>query len=184
MQVRRVNMKSTVISYMLASLMFTTFAEAQRCDEQINMTTPQSRFVVNAQAQTLTDKRTGLTWQRCLAGYAIDHRGTDTLTDDRCVKNGVDFYTWQEALQVAESFNISSGESGWRVPDIKELGSIVEYSCQSPAVNANLFPDTPLGEYWSSSVPHNAFGVFTIDFTDGSSKTNDFNEVAKVRLVR
>jgi hypothetical protein len=184
MQTRIEMMKAKVISSMFTVLMFSGFAQAQVCDEQIKMTTPQSRFSINAQAQTLTDLRTGLTWQRCPAGYVVDHRATDTLTDDRCVKNGVDLYTWQEALQAAETFNISSGESGWRLPDIKELLSIVEYGCRSPAVNANLFPDTPVGEYWSSSVPHNASGVFTIDFSSGASYTNQFDEAAKVRLVR
>ena len=51
--------------------------------------------------------------------------------------------------------NAGSGLAGfndWQVPNIKQLLSIVERKCVAPAINANLFPDTPASaQFWSST---------------------------------
>jgi len=40
---------------------------------------------------------------------------------------GPDTYTWQDALAASENLNLA-GHSDWRLPDINELRSLVDYS--------------------------------------------------------
>ncbi len=70
---------------------------------------------------TISDLATGLMWQ---------------LEDDGRTKD------WEEALSYSENLNLA-GYSDWRLPNIKELQSIVDYTksvntTDSPAIN-NLF---------------------------------------------
>lgn len=79
-----------------------------------------------------------------------------------CVETASGF-TWAEALQRAESTRFA-GHSDWRLPNVKELQSLVE-ECRSsgPWVHINVFPDTPSSWFCSSSPfaanPANAWGV-------------------------
>lgn len=63
---------------------------------------------------TITDKTTGLMWMQ-------DDSGTD--------------FNWETALSYAESFEFA-GNSDWRLPNIKELQSLVDYS-RSPETSAS-----------------------------------------------
>lgn len=47
------------------------------------------------------------------------------------------------------------GHSDWRMPTMKELQSIVDYSGVNPAIDPTYFPNTPAWEYWSASVAAN-----------------------------
>jgi hypothetical protein len=58
--------------------------------------------------------------------------------------------TWEQALQASEQLTLA-GYSDWRLPDINELRSIVDYSRYVPAIDTVLFPDTVSSYYWSSS---------------------------------
>ncbi|MDH5377359.1 MAG: DUF1566 domain-containing protein, partial [Gammaproteobacteria bacterium] len=66
-------------------------------------------------------------------------------------------FTWQEALNIADQYeqNTSSGlKSDWRLPNIRELMSIIDTSCISPAFNSAVFPLIPSSTksgLWSSS---------------------------------
>ena len=85
-------------------------------------------FVDNGNGTT-TDNTTGLTWQR---------------QDDGNRR------TWQAALNYCENL-ILGGASDWKVPDVKELQSIADYTKFSPAIDTTVFPGTLSGYYWSSS---------------------------------
>jgi hypothetical protein len=63
------------------------------------------------------------------------------------------------------------GDSAWRLPTKEELDSIVEPDCKKPAINEDVFPDTALMAYWSStpSGPSYAWHVnFRWEFPPGS----------------
>ena len=160
------------------------------CSNQINPTTPDSRFVDEGDG-TITDTRTGLRWQRCPVGYQLNDNGTSgQYDDDTCTASATTLFNWQGALQAAEDLNGSGGLSGftdWRVPSVKELASIVEYRCESPAINDSIFPDTDSALYWSSTPRRLIDSVFVIDFGTGASTWN-YKDVAgfeaPVRLVR
>lgn len=119
---------------------------------------------------TVTDSATGLTWKKCFEGQ----------TGSSCTGTATT-YTWPNALALTEN--------GWRVPNIKELQSIVDVTRINPAINIICFP-TPEGEtsiqVWSSShhagTPANSW---TIDFKDGKLyNILPQNNFAFVRLVK
>ena len=135
--------------------------------------TPINRFTENGDG-TVTDKVTRLVWKRCSEG----------LEGVSCEKGEALTFTWQEALKVAAESRFD-GKNNWRLPDIKELNSIIERQCTMPAINEIVFPATPTMSFWSST-PYNgnpayAWNVyFPYGISDGNSKKYRFF----VRLVR
>jgi len=130
------------------------------------------RFTVNTDG-TITDSSTGLTWKKCLEGLS----GNDCATGTAATK------TWSQALALTDTVN------GWRVPNIKELQSIVDETKVNPAIDTACFP-TPAGTaniyVWSAS-PYagNTTTSWVIDFKDGLfwnqvTQTTSIN----VRLVK
>ena len=80
----------------------------------------------------ITDRATGLTWQTADSGKGLN---------------------WEQALAYAEKLNLA-GHTDWRLPNAKELQSIVDYT-RVPAI-APVFQSSKLsdGEYpffWSST---------------------------------
>lgn len=132
----------TSLSLCLIALFFSAVASAQTVNQNIPASTPTSRFTDNGDG-TITDKATGLMWKKCSEGQT----GAD------CAGGVADTYMWQGALQQAQAVSSGVGFAGhtdWRVPNIKELDSIVEERCSAPAINLSVFPNT-VGNYWSSS---------------------------------
>ena len=82
---------------------------------------------------TITDQATGLMWAQDDSGEGLD---------------------WESALELAATANEEDpfGYSDWRVPDIKELQSIVDYSGTYPAIDGEFFNITDADAYfWSST---------------------------------
>jgi hypothetical protein len=82
---------------------------------------------------------------------------TDNLTDLvwAATPDGV-FKTWQQALDYANgrnAANLCGYSSGWRLPNMVELNSLVHYgqSNQSVWLNTQGFTDVLPGGYWSST---------------------------------
>jgi hypothetical protein len=153
---------------------------AQTCQTaSIPATTPTSRFTVNNNG-TLSDSKTGLMWKKCSEGQS----GTD------CSVGGAAAYTWQLALQQAQTVNNGGGFAGysdWRVPNVKELLSIVEEQCVEPSINLTVFPNAPSNRFWSSS-PYAGYSYYAwfVYFDYGYSVSNNSkgNYYEYVRLVR
>jgi hypothetical protein len=142
--------------------------------DSIAATAPASRFTDNGDG-TVTDTGTGLQWKRCSEGQ--------TWNGGTCIGSATN-HVWQQALQLAEAASYA-GKDDWRLPNVKELASIVELACYNPAINSTTFPATPAYYYWSSSpYAHGPAGAWYVYFhfgLDGHfSKTN----VSRVRLVR
>lgn len=182
-------MKSTVklittLIAMIVAMVFVMPVAAQDCQLDIAASTPTSRFVDNADG-TVTDSATALTWKRCSEGQAWN--GTT------CTGNEATF-TWQQALQVGTDAAFA-GASDWRLPNIKELSSLVEYQCVTPAINLVVFPNTSGMFFWSSTVFSHALSyqgwderAHYVSFYDGISNGSDdygYKGYSKaVRLVR
>lgn len=100
--------------------------------------TPTSDFTLNADG-TATHHKTGLIWDRCL----LDISGSPDCTPG----NGYGD-TWANTLNRIALLNASAngykGHNDWRMPNIKELMSIVEYRCWGPAFNTTVFPNIGL----------------------------------------
>lgn len=111
---------------------------AQTCNPNIPLRTPDSEFTDHGDG-TITHHTTGLIWIKCREGQSgADCTGTPT------------FMTWGQALVHASSREFA-GYADWRLPNIKELASIVEDACYYPAINLSVFPDDSSAYVWSSS---------------------------------
>jgi hypothetical protein len=148
----------------------------QICKAMNTITTPDSRFIINNNG-TVNDKQTGLMWKRCSEGQNnID-----------CSGSAIN-YTWKNALQQANSVNNNGGFAGyndWRIPNAKELFSIVEDQCYLPSINVKIFPNTPNYYFWSSTSNSNiSNAVFYVFFGNGSSAMLTKDSGLGVRLVR
>ena len=85
-------------------------------------------FVDNGDG-TITDNATGLMWAQDDSGAGLD---------------------WESALAYADSSSYA-GYDDWRVPNIKELQSIVDYSGVYPAIDQTYFNITDEDAYFLSS---------------------------------
>lgn len=170
-------LKPMLIIVALICLSGTSFAQVCQVGK-IARTTQSDQFLDNGDG-TITDAKTGLMWMRCSLGQVQESGGCG---------NGATSLTWSSALQAAEGFNSAGGLGGyadWRLPNIKELGSIVEYQCHSPAIDLAHFPDMPAGTYWSSTPdPRADWPARSIHFVDGSDLTPTVSSHRYVRLVR
>lgn len=159
----------------LASLVLVvSTAHAQRCNDSIDPSTPFSQFTVDANKGTVTDNKTGLMWKRCAEGQS----------GEQCLEGDVELYNWSKALILAARSR-DAGYSDWRLPNIKELRSLVEEQCLVPAINAGAFPNASDDFYWSST-PYAGYvgGAWTVNFNDGASDDHLADIHNAVRLVR
>ncbi|MDO8329639.1 MAG: DUF1566 domain-containing protein [Fluviicoccus sp.] len=158
----------------LATLLSGPTAGAQECSRQITPTAPDSRYELLNQGAEVLDHQTRLVWQRCPAGMRWSGQSCE---------GSAKTMMWIDALQSARQAG-----PGWRLPNIKELRSLVERSCREPALNTTLFPMSGnIGyAFWSStSDGETSIGAMTFDFVLGKlEETSKDNDEPFVRLVR
>ena len=138
------------------------------------------RYTASADGQEVKDNKTQLVWRRCPEGM--------TWSGDTC-DGSASAMSHQAALQQAASQATGTGVA-WRLPNVKELASIVDRSRSNPAIDPLAFPATPSNAFWSSS-PYvgsssGAWGVyFSIGYVFNGYRYNDFrSDGLLVRLVR
>ncbi len=122
----------------------------------------------------VADAVTGLTWQGCAAGQS----GPD------CSIGGATSQVWNDAVSYCDALDWG-GYTDWRLPDVKELYSIVDTRRTFPSTDPAAFPQTPLSYFWSSSSyaadPSSAWGVA---FDNGYVGNVDKDNGKYVRCVR
>ena len=172
-------MKMTInLGLLLLTLVSSNLAaQTQDCRDDILETTPVSRFTINNDG-TVTDTQTDLIWARCPQG----------LSGTTCATGSLQSLDWAEALALngTRPTSVTAGPADWRLPNIKELTSLVERACRSPAINATIFPNNGNSFFWSASpsVSSLAWGVnFIVGNVNGSFR-DDVLSVRSVRLVR
>ena len=102
-------------------------------------------FIVKTNG-TVADRKTGLIWQQ---------------NDD-----GKE-YVWEAALRYCEELSFA-GQNDWRLPNYKELTSLVEYGNFSPAIFITYFPKTKSANYWSSTTDVSGkSGAWQVNFQSG-----------------
>lgn len=138
---------------------------------------------------TITDRKTGLVWEK--------------KSDDGGINDKDNTYTWTEALTVfIPALNSGGGFAGhtdWRLPNINELASIVDYGQIDPALPPEF--KTPCNPscsatvcscgtphyHWSSttSVPYPPYtGAWQVSFYDGYTSPFRKDSELSVRAVR
>ena len=106
-----------------------------------NITKTSGPFDSSGLVGQVLDESTGLVWYQCRLGEMYE--GGVCVGDE----SGVN---WLETLNAAESFEFE-GFNNWRLPNIKELQSIIEYSCESPMLDPVVFLIPQNDIYWSST---------------------------------
>jgi len=86
-----------------------------------------NHLVINGDG-TVTDTTMGLMWQQATDGYE----------------------TWTAAISHCEALSLA-GYDDWRLPNQRELRSLVDYSRYDPAIDRDFFPDTVSAYYRSST---------------------------------
>jgi hypothetical protein len=124
---------------------------------------------VNQPDGTVLDTRTGLFFDRCALGQ--------TLSGGVCTGTPAT-YTWQGALNQVPAINQANylGHSDWRLPNVKELTVLVDYS---------QFDSATGSPHWTSTAYPEVTNLAEIVFI-GIGYASDFGktEQARVRLVR
>lgn len=168
-------MKQNFLVAMMGGLL-ATGVQAQTCHDGLTETNVVDNFTVLSNG-VVQDKNTGLMWMRCAYGQIWDS------TNSTCTGTPVQI-TWQDALQASEQETLG-GYSDWRLPNVKELATIVEKRCTDPAVNATLFPATPADNFWTSTtVVDSASWAWSVAFYNGRNNTKEKLLDVHARFVR
>jgi len=134
-------------------------------DLQLGVTSPSPRFN-DREDGTVFDRLTGLMWAK----------------NANLVSEGS---TWQEAIDFANNYTLGAGGCGasftdWRLPNIRELQSLIDFSNQNPPLPAgHPFLNVLPGNYWSSTtsanLTNNAWlvSMYSADVLD-RNKNDDF----------
>ncbi len=148
-----------------------------RDQEDIPASTPDSQLQDNGDG-TVTDGKTDLMWKQCSEGL----EGAD------CATGAATTHTWDNALQTPSILNASVGFAGytdWRLPNVKELHSILEEQCSNPAINSSSFPNTVSSNYWTGTAgADNSSGAWHVNFDFGKAYFVNRSNIRYVRLVR
>lgn len=130
----------------------------------------QARFSYSTNGSEVTDSKTSMIWQRCSAGQSWSG---STCTGTATV------YTHESALSYAQT------QTGWRLPNVKELSSLVDRTVVNPSIDSVAFPATPANYYWSASPYVGGAGrARVVYFRDGGVKNFTRDQNLQVRLVR
>ena len=115
---------------------------------------------------TVTDVATGLMWQQ---------------QDDGIIRDHADAITFCQNLSLA-------GQADWRLPNIKELTSLVDYRQFNPAIDVAAFPNTPNTSssfYWSASIRASLSSTaWVVGFFTGNVFSDFVTVLNFVRCVR
>ena len=129
---------------------------------------------------TVTDPTTGLTWMRCAMGQ--------TWNGGTCV-GSLSPFSWDQARALTSSF---AGHSGWRLPNIRELQTLVDRSRSDPAADVSAFPnsfsnptDSTKARFWSATPDATSLNsAWRINFYQGDDNRATRATYLFVRMVR
>jgi len=137
------------------------------------------------------DNVTGLVWEVKTDDDGIhDKDNTYRWGGIGAEQYGTVFYDDWDVLVNGTNSESLCGFSDWRVPEIDELESIVNFNRFNPAIDSVFFPDTRASHFWSSSA--SAYGsryAWYVGFGYGNSNYYYYRNYGRhaarhVRLVR
>ncbi len=120
------------------------------------------RFTADGRG-SIIDNRTGLIWQQGESSEPM---------------------TWEEAREYPQHLSLA-GQTDWRLPDIKELESLIDEHLVHPSIPKALFPAVTESQYWTSTtLANHTTRAWTVDFTFGIASYEEKTEKLRVRAVR
>ncbi|MFZ2988449.1 MAG: DUF1566 domain-containing protein [Ideonella sp.] len=123
----------------------------------------------------ITDTATGLIWRRCAEGQS--------WSGSICI-GAVAGFTWDGALAHAKG-QVSSSGLPWRLPNAKELASLVKHSQVNPAIDTTAFPGATSDWFWSSTpYPGDTAFAWFVYFGYGNVGPDYRKSKLPARLVR
>jgi len=147
-------------------------------DGTLQLGTPLS-YTVSGDGLTITDNNTGLMWEIKVAGSGCLHCDDDTYSWSRA--DAIDtIWDWLDDVN-AESY---AGHNDWRIPNMRELISIVDYGEDDPAIHPDFGPTRD--QYWTSTspVPRGDDPAVRVDFGRGEVGISDRGTTLHIRAVR
>ena len=151
-------------------LPLSTSLSGQTIYDHVDNDWPNSRYIVHGDG-TLTDTGTSLMWRQCVGDGVYD-------AAIKTCSGGLSSVSWHGAIDITNSYSDGT-YSDWRLPNIKELESIMAYNRSAPTVNSDIFIDidsfyniSGISKYWSSTPrSHTSSGDFyslVAQFSDGT----------------
>ena len=130
----------------------------QVCNEFMVSTKLDTRYVVAD--GIVTDLQTNLQWSQCSIGQNWTQVGCE---------GEISVLTWKDALDQSESSEYKNIQD-WRLPNVKELKSLVDSTCMTPSINDTIFMQTQSGYYWTSTPSvDDALRSYIVDFSKVTS---------------
>ena len=159
------------------ALLISSHTLVAECNVMLQMHAPTPNQTIDASTNTVIDTTAALMWMRCPLGYTIEN--------NRCINSSATAnFTWEQAL-IAASNTSYAGFDNWRLPNRKELDTLVDRNCFEPAQNVLLFPVTTTQNFWTNSAyPFNSQSAWGIEFDLGSHKSLPKSGEYAARLVR
>lgn len=198
----------------LAALLASQTAQAacQPSNSNLQNTKPDDLYVDHDDG-TVTDKETGLMWTRCALGLDYEAQSGGGGMDCNSGNGGsaTDQSDWEDAISAVNTQNTDElyGYDDWRLPNIKELASLVDLACagnstssaNQKSLNDDIFDvnqitlngtvptQTQLTTLWSSTPnPNSAGEVMALQIHDGTvvkrDKGGTSGETSGVLMVR
>ena len=130
---------------------------------------PAGRYLVTnggTSSGTVYDTKTKLTWQQTISSIS---------------------YAWADAKTYCAGVGSSLGGTGWRLPTLKELQSLVDYSQTTPPmIDWTAFPGASSEFFWSASplAGSSSYASWSVDFNFGLTFYHDVSYNDSVRCVR
>lgn len=165
--------KKLLIGTVLLGGVVASLASAQTINSSVPNATPDDRYAVISDG-TVIDSHTGLMWSLCVVGLA----GSD------CSAGVAEQADWADAVTMANESELG-GYSDWRLPNVKELNSIFAFDRFDPSINLTVFPNTPGGLTWTSTISQEISArSWVVDFSGGATRFVSRQSAQYVRLVR
>jgi hypothetical protein len=133
---------------------------------------PSGRYLIGD--GTVLDTKTKLTWERT--------PGTNPCPPASAGMKA----SWADAKVYCQNLGSSLGGTGWRLPTMKELQTIVDYKRSlAVLIDPEAFPATPRTWFWSSSpVSGTPPRAWYVNFLDGGTNITGTTGILNVRCVR
>jgi hypothetical protein len=126
-------------------------------------------------ADEVVDTHSHLVWRRCVEG---------THWNGASCAGSASVFDFRGAFAHANAVAAETGQP-WRVPNAKELHSIVDHARQGPAIDPDVFPKTPSALFWTSTAyAWTPTGGWAINFDAGHVLAYYNAYDLYVRLVR